>query len=86
VPDAPVDVDVATSAELERLPGIGPTLAGRIVADRQEHGPFGTLEALRRVRGVGPALTERLRTLVTFSLPPRPSDTEVSARSAARRP
>ena len=59
-----VDVNRATSRELETLPGIGPALAGRIVASREEEGPFRRVEDLERVRGIGPATVERLRPLV----------------------
>lgn len=58
-----VDVNRATARELEALPGIGPALAGRIVASREEEGPFRTVEDLQRVRGIGPATVERLRPL-----------------------
>lgn len=68
----PVDLDRASAADIERLPGIGPALAQRIVAHRDSAGAFGDLAALCDVRGVGPALTERLRPLVTFSGPRRP--------------
>lgn len=64
----PVDLDVASAPEIEKLPGIGPSLAKRIVADRTANGPFGCLEALDRVKGVGPALLARLDSLATFSL------------------
>lgn len=70
---APIDVDRATVAELEGLPGIGPSLAARIVADRNANGPFGSLAALDGVSGVGPTLINRLGPHVTFSGPPRPS-------------
>jgi competence protein ComEA len=70
----PVDVDVADSASLERLPGIGPALAARIVADRAARGPFGSAEAWQRVRGIGPALARRLAAHVTFSGVPRPGE------------
>ena len=72
--DRPVDVDVATAAELERLPRVGPALAARIVADRDSLGAFGSLRALERVRGVGPAMLEALAPHVTFSGTPRPRD------------
>jgi competence protein ComEA len=67
----PVDVDVASAAQLESLPGIGPALARRIVAVRDSSGQFGSLDELQsRVRGVGPALAKRLASAVTFSGPP----------------
>lgn len=67
----PVDLDRADSAMLERLPRIGPALAARIVADRRINGDFGSLEALQRVRGIGPKLAQLLRAHVTFSGTPR---------------
>lgn len=64
----PIDVDRADSARLLVLPGVGPALAGRIVAQRDSFGPFGgPTELARRVRGIGPAMTARLAPLVTFS-------------------
>ena len=72
-PTRPVDLDRATTKEIENLPRIGPVLATRIVADRDSLGPFGSLERLQRVRGVGPALARALATHVTFSQTPRPS-------------
>lgn len=60
----PLDLNSATAAELETLPGIGPALAGRIVAYREEHGPFTSVEDLLQVSGIGPATLERLRPLV----------------------
>lgn len=49
----PLDPDRMGRKDWERLPGIGPTLARRIVMDRQQNGDFGSLQGLRRVRGVG---------------------------------
>jgi len=63
----PVDLDVADTARIGRLPWVGPALARRIVASRDSLGPFGSLEALGRVKGVGPATLKRLAGLVTFS-------------------
>jgi competence protein ComEA len=76
-PSAIVDLDVADSASIVALPGIGPALAGRIVADRAARGAFGSLGGLDRVRGVGPKLAARLAPHVTFSGVARPSDAAV---------
>jgi len=62
-----VDVDRATAAELARLPRIGPALAARIVADREARGPFGSLDGLRRVPGVGATTAGALAPHVHFS-------------------
>jgi competence ComEA-like helix-hairpin-helix protein len=56
-----IDLDRATAPELERLPGIGPALAARILADRSARGPFGAPEGLLRVKGIGPRTLERIR-------------------------
>jgi len=61
-----VDVDRAPADELQRLPRVGPALARRIVAERASHGPFGTLEALRRVTGVGVRMLHDLEPYVAF--------------------
>ena len=66
--DTLIDIDAATARELERLPGVGPSLAQRIVARRDSCGAFGSLERLDAVRGVGPALLDRLRPHVRFGL------------------
>jgi len=73
-PGERVDVDVADATEITRLPRVGPALAQRIVDWRTAHGPFGSLERLDSVPGVGPRLLESLRPYVMFSgrLPPPP--------------
>ena len=62
-----VDLDRAPAEELARLPRIGPALAARIVQDREKHGPFGSLEALDRVPGVGPTILRAVQPHATFS-------------------
>jgi competence protein ComEA len=80
--DPPIDPDVATEADLVRLPRVGPALARRIVADRDSLGPFGSLEALQRVKGIGPALAAGLTPYVTFSSGFRPSHNTSPQRHA----
>jgi competence protein ComEA len=64
-PQGPVDLNAAGVDELDRLPGIGPATAQAIVAHRDEHGPFTTVDDLLAVRGIGDARLEALRDLVT---------------------
>jgi competence protein ComEA len=67
-----VDINAADWPELAELPGVGETLARRIVETRQAQGPFADHEDLRRVRGIGPRTLERLR---QYLLPMAESDT-----------
>lgn len=48
-----VNLNVASAAELDALPGVGPATAEKIVADREANGPFATVEDLKRVSGIG---------------------------------
>ena len=78
-PGERIDLDRADAGELVRLPRIGPGLAKRILADREIRGPFGSLEGLSRVSGVGPGLVETIRPYSFFSgrvrLPQSPAKT-----------
>lgn len=86
-----VDLDTASIATIEGLPWIGPSLAARIVESRDRCGPFGSMEALTRVYGIGEGMSKRLLPYVTFSTPSRPMDAErtpacsSSAKGAAPR-
>jgi competence protein ComEA len=65
----PVDLNRATADDLAAVPGIGPGLAGEVVREREERGPFGSPDSLRRVRGIGPVRLERARPWVRVSPP-----------------
>jgi competence protein ComEA len=65
----PVDLDRASVEDLAAVPGIGPGLAAEVVRDREEHGPFGSPDALRRVRGIGPVRMERARPWIRTTSP-----------------
>lgn len=56
-----LDINQATWVEWSQLDGIGEALAGRIVEDRQQNGPFRRIEDLQRVKGIGPKTVERIR-------------------------
>ncbi len=56
-----VNINTASAAELEKLPGIGPTLAQRIVEYREKNGPFRKVEDLRKVKGIGERKFRELR-------------------------
>jgi competence protein ComEA len=62
--DEKVRVNSAGAAELERLPGVGPVLAERIVAHREAYGPFAAVEDLLDVPGIGEAKLAAMREAV----------------------
>lgn len=70
--ERPMDINRASAGDLELLPRIGPTLAQRIIEERARGGPFGSVDDLRRVRGIGPRTVELLRPLATASPPGAP--------------
>ena len=61
----PVDLNTATAEELDTLPGIGESLAGRIIAYREANGPFGSIEEIMEVSGIGEAKFAELEDRVT---------------------
>jgi competence protein ComEA len=64
-PSAPLDLNRATAAELDALPGVGPSIAAAIVAQREAVGGFDAVEDLLEVRGIGEARLAELQPLVT---------------------
>ena len=64
-PKEPLDLNTATVAELQKLPGIGPTTAKAIVRFREKSGPFRRVEDLLAVRGITKKRLEKLRRYVT---------------------
>ncbi len=68
-----VNLNTATKADLEKLPGIGPSMAQRILDYRQKNGPFKKVEDLMNIQGIGDKSFLKLRTLITVA-PPKTSE------------
>jgi competence protein ComEA len=60
-----ININTASQAELETLPGIGPTTAQSIIAYREQNGDFVSIEEIINVSGIGPGLYERIKDLIT---------------------
>ena len=60
-----IDLNTASSAELDDLPGVGPVIAERILEYRQVNGPFVSVDELAEIHGISPAMVEELRPLVS---------------------
>jgi competence ComEA-like helix-hairpin-helix protein len=61
----PININNATAQELEQLPSIGPTLALSIVAYRESHGPFQTIQQIQNVPDIGPMTYEAIKPFIT---------------------
>ena len=81
-----LDLNRATRAELELLPGIGPSRARAMLRDRELRGDFRCLEDIQRVKGLGPAAVRRLRGLAKGSLEDRCEAADPLPVRAARQP
>jgi len=57
----PINLNGASESDLDELPGVGPATAAAIVAHREEHGPFGSVDSLVAVSGIGPAKLDSIR-------------------------
>ena len=63
-PGSAININAASSQELEKLPGVGNVIAERIVAHREQYGPFRRAEHLLMVRGISDKKFRQLRTLI----------------------
>ncbi|UCG44450.1 MAG: ComEA family DNA-binding protein [candidate division WOR-3 bacterium] len=63
--EGPININTATAELLERLPGVGPKTAQRIVEYREAQGRFSSVDELMNVKGIGPKKLEQIRPLAT---------------------
>ena len=63
---APININTATIEELDKLPGIGPTIAQAIVDYRTKNGPFKTIEAIKDVPRIGDSLFAKIKDMITI--------------------
>jgi competence protein ComEA len=66
---APVNINTATATELEKLPGVGPATAARMIEYRQKNGGFKKVEDVMNIRGIGEKSFLKLKPLITIAPP-----------------
>ena len=81
----PINLNTATSAELQQVPGIGPSTAEKILKMRKSYGPFKSVDDLRAIKGIGPKRMEKMRKYLTVGKPAaqkKPSAPAAGTRAA----
>jgi comEA protein len=75
-PSKPIDINAATSEELQQLPGVGPVIAQRILDYRKKSGPFRNVDELMAVRGISDKRLAKIKPYVMVKNPqPTPGGT-----------
>jgi comEA protein len=79
-PAKPVNINTATSADLQQVPGIGPATADKILQMRKSYGLFKSIDDLMAIRGIGPKRLEKMRKylVVANAAPKKPAQTTCS--------
>jgi competence protein ComEA len=81
-PAKPVNINTATSEQLQAVPGIGPATAQKIIQMRKSYGSFKSVDDLRAIRGIGPKRLEKMRKYLTVGKP-SPSVSDAAPKSSA---
>lgn len=70
-PAQPVNLNTASSAELQQVPGIGPATADKILQARKSYGAFKSVDDLQAIKGIGPKRLEKMRKYLMVGKPPQ---------------
>jgi len=85
-PAKPVNINTATSQELQQVPGIGPATAEKILQMRKSYGAFKSVDDLLAIRGLGPKRLEKMRKYLTVGKAVAPKSPQGTAKPAAAKP
>ena len=80
-PERPINLNTASAAQLQEVPGIGPVTAEKILKMRKSYGPFKSVDDLRAIKGIGPKRLEKMRKYLTVGKPAAKSDSRAAAKS-----
>jgi competence ComEA-like helix-hairpin-helix protein len=85
-PAQPVNINAATSGELQLVPGIGPSTADKILQMRKSYGPFKSVDDLLAIRGLGPKRLEKMRKYLVAGKPNSKSASPAAGCSGCAKP
>ena len=85
-PAHPVNLNTASAAELQQVPGIGPATANKILQARISYGFFKSVDDLRAIKGIGPKRLEKMRKYLTVDKPPHNKKPTTQAALPAKNP
>ncbi|HWZ97795.1 MAG TPA: helix-hairpin-helix domain-containing protein [Candidatus Dormibacteraeota bacterium] len=79
-PLRPINLNTASSTQLQEVPGIGPVTADKILKMRKSYGPFKSVDDLRAIKGIGPKRLEKMRKYLTVAKP----ETKTAPKAASK--
>jgi len=79
----PINLNTASSAELQQVPGIGPATAEKILQARKSYGGFKSVDDLQAIRGIGPKKLDKMRKYLTITRPATPASKPPSQAAQA---
>ena len=87
-PAHPININTATAADLQQIPGIGPSTAQKILDTRKSYGAFKSVDDLLAIKGIGPKKLEKMRKYLTVGRPPskKQSNSPQTAAAPAKPP
>src|ERR1700759_830754 len=81
-PAQPININTASSSQLQQVPGIGPVTADKIIQMRKSYGTFKSVDDLTAIRGIGPKKMDKMRKYLTVTRP-QPAGAATHARNSA---
>lgn len=85
-PDHPINLNTASAAQLQEVPGIGPVTAEKILKMRKSYGPFKSVDDLRAIKGIGPKRLEKMRKYLTIGKTPQSKSKATPQADMAAKP
>ena len=82
-PAHPININTATAADLQQIPGIGPSTAQKILDTRKSYGTFKSVDDLLAIKGIGPKKLEKMRKYLTIGKPPSKKQSSSPQTAAA---